>query len=76
MVFAGKFGPDTRIPSKWRDFLRNSENKGELFNFLNMLLSQAIYPEGRLVYLNSEESVTSSGPGIPMPICNHEEADY
>ena len=39
-----KVGPNTRIPSKWRDFLRNSENKGELFDFLNRILSQAIYP--------------------------------
>ena len=71
-----KVGPNTRISSKWRDFLRNSENKGELFDFLNRIISQAIYLEGKQVHLTSEESVISSGAGIPMSICNHEEADY
>ena len=59
----------------WIDFLRDSNNKRELFYFLTFEAAKFTYPLGKAVYITSGESVISIGSSNSMPNCNHEEAD-
>ena len=71
-----KVSGETKIPSNWIDFLREPNNKKELFNFLTVKISKSTFPPSKAVYATLGESVVSLGVGISiMPNCNHEEAD-
>lgn len=70
---------DTKVPvkSKWMKFLRNSDNKNELFALLADSI-QAMDASGKLIYSTRQEKVVSNsnlGDGSFMSPCNHEEAD-
>ena len=54
---------------------RDSTNKKELFTFLTTKVDEFNCPEAKAVYVTSGQSVLSIGSGIPMPSCNHKEAD-
>ena len=69
-----KVSGQTKLPTKWMDFLCDSKNKEELFAFLTTKVVDAAFPSGNLVYITSGESVLHTG-SITMPNCNHEEAD-
>ena len=56
------------------DFLRDDNNKKELFEFLSNTVTHHIYPEGKLVVITSEYKVKSN-QNFQMPTCTHEEAD-
>ena len=62
----------TKIPKQWIYFLRNSENKKELFLFL----SSQVRDQGitKTFYLAEGEGVGST-VGDAFPNCDHEEAD-
>ena len=62
----------TKIPKQWIYFLRNSENKKELFLFL----SSQVRDQGitKAFYLTEGEGVGST-VGDAFPTCDHEEAD-
>ena len=70
-----KVSGQTKMPSNWMDFLRDPENKKELFAFLTSSVAEFICPPGKTVYITSGESVICIGANSPMPNCNHEETD-
>ena len=70
-----KVNPQTKIPSKWLDFLRVAENKVKLFAFLNDVVAKSTLPEQKEIHLMSQQSVVSLGECVQMPNCTHEEAD-
>ena len=67
-----KVATSTKIPKQWIDFLRNSENKKDLFLFL----SSQVRDQGiiKAFYMTECEGVVST-VGEPFPTCDHEEAD-
>jgi hypothetical protein len=65
----------TKLPGNWMDFLRNPNNKQELFAFLTSKVAAFIFPADKAVYVTSGESVVSTNSTNPMLNCNHEEAD-
>ena len=70
-----KVSGQTKLPSKWMDFLHDSKNKEELFVFLTKKVAEATFPPDSLVYVTSGESVLHTGSSNHVPDCNHEEAD-
>ena len=71
-----KVSSQTKLPSNWMDFLRDSTNKKELFAFLTSKVTEFTFPPNKAVYITCGESVVSSGlNSVAMPDCNHEEAD-
>ena len=69
--------PNTPIPRKWKDFLRNSENKTEMFKLIAEYVSNLRIPEGKQVICTSEERALSLPPAPVDDIspCEHEEVD-
>ena len=59
----------TKLPSKWMDFLHDSKI------FLKYKVAEATFPPDSLVYVTSGESVLHTSSSNHMPDCNHEEAD-
>jgi len=70
-----KVSGETKLPRNWSDFLNDSSNKKELFDFLTYKVANFVSAEGKAVYITSEESVITVCSSSPMPNCNHEEAD-
>ena len=71
-----KVNPQTKIPAKWNDFLRDPSNKVELFSLLTDAAAKQKFQEEKELYITSDQSVISIGVSSePMPICTHEEAD-
>ena len=46
-----KVSPQTKIPKKWGDFLRDSRNKTELFAFLTEKVTSVIIPESKIIFI-------------------------
>uniref|UniRef100_UPI00358E90E1 uncharacterized protein isoform X2 n=1 Tax=Myxine glutinosa TaxID=7769 RepID=UPI00358E90E1 len=63
------------MPSKWKDFLRDSTNKEELFSFFSQIAITEECPHDKELYVTSGTSVISRGDCEPMMDCTHEEAD-
>ena len=70
-----KVSGETKLPRNWSDFLHDSSNKKELFDFLTYKVANFVFPEGKAVYITSEESVLTVCSSSPMPNRSHEEAD-
>jgi len=70
-----KVSPQTKIPSNWNDFLKNSCNKEELFALLTTYTTNTDFPSSKQIYSTSGKSVISVNSNIPMSDCTHEEAD-
>ena len=70
-----KVSGSTKLPGNWKDFLRDSKNKEELFTFLTVKVAEYIFPPSKFVYITSGKSVVCIGSSNPMLDCNHEEAD-
>ena len=68
-----KVSGQTKLPSKWMDFLCDSKNKEELFVFLTNKVAEATFPPDSLVYVTTGESVLQTGSRNHMPDCNHED---
>ena len=68
----------TRIPTDWKGFLRNDENKNELFLLLASYVVSMVIPGDKELYTTSGESVLSSTNRMNLTNlapCTHEEAD-
>ena len=69
--------PNTPIPRKWKEFLRNSDNKAEMFRLVADYVSSLVIPEGKQVFCTQEERVvafpTATVDGVSP--CTHEEVD-
>ena len=70
-----KVSAQVKIPVHWLDFLRDSNNKVELFLFLTEITSKTSFREGKEVHITQDQSVVSLGDGAGMQDCTHEEAD-
>ena len=64
-----------KLPSNWIDFLRNSVNKQQLFQFLSHKLQSVECVGGKHIFTTVGTSVASAGASHHMQECNHEEAD-
>ena len=69
-----KVSAQSNIPANWLNFLRDPNNKTELFAFLTRVGSEMSL-EGKETYITSDESVVSLCPSTSMPDCTHEEVD-
>ena len=69
--------PNTPIPRKWKQFLRNSENKTEMFKLIAEYVSTLQIPDGKQVVCTSEEKALSfpRTPVDDISPCAHEEVD-
>ena len=68
----------TRIPTDWKGFLRNDENKNELFLLLASYVVSMDMPCDKELYTTAGESVLSSKNRMDLTSlapCTHEEAD-
>lgn len=65
---------ETRIPTNWKDFLRNSDNKTDLFDFLSDVVQNAHWINGKDIYITKGSTVLTNSDK-QMPSCTHEEAD-
>ena len=65
---------ETKCPSKWSQFLKDTRNKKELNLYLAEYLISQTYTAGRQLFATSEEKVLSN-TSLTMPDSNHEEAD-
>ena len=66
------------IPKDWHGFLRNSDNKTDLYAFLSNSVLSIIEPNGKEVVVNHEDASLSSDLLKDMKDyekCDHEEAD-
>lgn len=70
-----KVSPQTKIPSKWNDFLLDVSNKDELFSFLTQKVANGKWPAEKGIYITNGISVVSRGASQLMSNCTHEEAD-
>ena len=70
-----KVSAHTKVPNKWKEFLRNKGNKTELFEYLSNEVVNSNWPLEKEVYITAGESVISKGNGSAMEECTHEEAD-
>ena len=66
--------PDTQIPGNWQSFLRDDNNKEELFGIIVQQVS-GIHVEGEAVSCTSGEAVISSCYSTKLGPCSHVEAD-
>jgi len=57
------------------DFLCDSKNKTELFDFLTDKIAAFKFLSNKLVYVTLEQSVLQSSSASLMEDCNHKEAD-
>ena len=65
----------SKIPANWLNFLRDPNNKTELFAFLTRVASEKMSLEGKETYITSDKSVVSLCPSTSMPDCTHEEVN-
>lgn len=63
------------IPQNWSDFLRNSNNKEELFQLLADACVEILGRHVETVSTKGAEIVCSSGVATNLTHCSHEEAD-
>ena len=70
--------PHLPVPKEWNSFLRNSDNKTELFAFLATHIYQNFHPAGKFVFVTNDSDVLcwpkDQDVSLMAP-CNHEEAD-
>ena len=68
--------PDTKIPGNWAPFLREEDNKEELFSFLADELIRLQPEDGVIVTTKGEKVLCNKTRDLSMlSPCNHEEAD-
>ena len=64
------------IPGNWQKFLKNDDNKKELFSYLlSSKITGEHFPDDKDVYITAGDQVNHVGNSPPMDQCNHEEAD-
>jgi hypothetical protein len=66
---------NNKIPSNWRSFLRDGDNKTELFNFIADKISRTT-TTNVVVVTKGENALTNQPMSLDdLSPCNHEEAD-
>ncbi|KAG7160296.1 hypothetical protein Hamer_G025085, partial [Homarus americanus] len=66
------------LPSNWQNFLRNSDNKEELFSFLSEQDMQLVVKESKQLVVTDKKQVLTVPPRkdtANLAPCNHEEAN-
>ncbi|KAG7163357.1 hypothetical protein Hamer_G004492 [Homarus americanus] len=66
------------LPSNWQNFLRNSDNKEELFSFLSEQVMQLVVKESKQLVVTDKKQVLTVPPRkdtANLAPFNHEEAD-
>ncbi|KAG7160196.1 hypothetical protein Hamer_G012740 [Homarus americanus] len=66
------------LPSNWQNFLRNSDNKEELFSFLSEQVMQLAVKESKQLVVTDKKQVLTVPPRkdtANLAPCNHEEGD-
>ena len=68
--------PKTPIPTSWHSFLRNDDNKKELFAYLSTAVIQNPLPD-KIIVTTRKQNLLSFSPinSSNLEPCNHEEAD-
>ncbi len=51
-----KVSGQTKLPGKWMDFLRDSDNKKELFAFITSKVAEFTFQPGKAVYIKLQEN--------------------
>ena len=67
--------PLAKIPKNWNEFLRDSQNKIELFKFLSEQVRGMHIRGSKAVYAACGTGVIKVRDGAAMTDCTHEEAD-
>ena len=64
-----------KVPSNWPEFLRENDNKTELFHLISQHITKVDFPG--MVIVTDGEQVLSSAPynNVGLMNCDHEEAD-
>ena len=73
-----KVMPNNKVPVNWHEFLRDDENKTELFGYLAEQVSETQFPPGKHVYITKGRHVLTSPECLNktgLEPCSHEEAD-
>ena len=72
-----KVSGQAKLPGNWKDFLRDNDNKKELFQYLTSKVSDMVCPAEKVVFVTNGSSVIRVSADLyqPMSDCNHEEAD-
>ena len=70
-----KVAGKNKLPGNWADFLRDSNNKKELFAFLSNKIASIDCPDGKEIIITCGATVILRGTERSMPQCDHEEAD-
>ena len=70
-----KVSAQTKIPANWKDFLNDSKNKQEFYDYLTLQIDHTDWPQDKELYVTFNESVITKGSARPMENCSHEEAD-
>ncbi|KAG7175243.1 hypothetical protein Hamer_G001271 [Homarus americanus] len=66
------------VPSNWQNFLRNSDNKEELYSFLSEQVMQMVVKESKQLVVTDKKRVLTVPPRkdtANLAHCNHEEAN-
>ena len=63
-----------KVLGDWQTFLKNANNKKELFTQSSML-STGQLPDQKELYITKDDCVKHMAEGTPMGQCNHGEAD-
>ncbi len=64
-----------KLPGNWSDFLRDPNNKEELFAFLSKKISTVDCPKDKEIIITSGDTTVLRGTDRSMAPCDHEEAD-
>ncbi|KAG7174915.1 Glutamate receptor-like 44 [Homarus americanus] len=59
------------LPSNWQNFLRNSDNKEELFSFLSEQVMQLVVKESKQLVVTDKKQVLTVPPGRTLPTWHH-----
>jgi hypothetical protein len=70
-----KVSGQNKLPGQWQDFLKDPENKEELFAFLSETIENSTFPPEKEVVVTFGQNVIVRGSDHSMPPCDHEEAD-
>ena len=68
-------GDNIKIPAKMIDFLKNGENKEDLFQFLSKGVEQIEITAGKQVWITYNDTVIRKGSTLDFGSCDHDESD-
>ena len=64
-----------KVSGNGKDFLRNTDNKLELFVFFSSTIATLDCPDGKEVFATSGKILVVRGTHYRILLCDHEEAD-